>query len=177
MKIFVFMFLLLLALITNPVKAQTDQTPSAIFKAEVFNTDTSGEEADLKIITVSENSFKLAPGDLIHINFAKTAGITPEVFQLEDIITGKILYWELDLNNESIEWYMVTDHNLDHRPRFKAKEMTMIKYGLLLIFVFILILLEKLRQQIKARKLNAAIQSTDSAFEKELETIDKNPDI
>ncbi len=128
-----FFILTSLLIIASPVFAQTELLPSAYFKAEVFNMRAESREADLKIISAGDNSFKLIKGDFIQVNFAQ--GVDVKNIESEDIIDGTVNFMQADVNKEMVDWYMVTDCKLNHRPMFNDREMKLI--GLSTAFVVI----------------------------------------
>jgi len=149
---------ILLGFLAVPVRAE-DDFPSAMFRAQVFEADTACEEADLKILSVSDNSFKLAVGDLIHINFAKTKGEELPCYQLEDIILGKVLFWQGCVNDSDCnDFYLVKNSSLDLRPRFKAKETKLIKLGAIGAVVLLILIIEIIRQHYKKKSQAQALE-------------------
>lgn len=145
-----FFILGLFFIIIPSVFAQTEPAPSAYFKAEVFNMQVDSREADLKIISVSDNSFKLINGDFIHVDFAQ--GVDVKNIEPEDIIDGTINFWQADVNKETVDWYMVTESKLNHRQIFDDREMKLIGLSTA-FFVIVGLFVWEQRRKIISKKL------------------------
>ena len=131
-------------LLTHSATAQTKDS-SANFQAEIVKTN-SPESLDLKIISVTNNDFELKAKDLIQVNLKdQTTSL-----QAEDLISGSIYHWQAEVNSETIDWYMIKDYTLIHRPRLKAQARKLISYATALATVLSMLVAEKIIQKAKA---------------------------
>ncbi len=131
-------------LLTHPATAETKDS-SANFQAEIVKIN-SQESLDLKILSVTDNDFQLAAKDFIQVNLKdQTTSL-----QTEDLINGTIYHWQAEVNNETIDWYMIKDYTLIYRPKLKAQEKKLISYAAALAAVLSMLLAEKIIQKAKA---------------------------
>lgn len=145
--------LTLFLLITASTFAQNSQSQQATFQAEIVKMDKN--EADIKILKVSPNDFKLASKDFVHVAFR--TNIKPATLQPEDIISGTVFYFEAEVNKQAIDSYLISDYKLDNRPILKAQGLKLISCSSVLVLITILIILEKLRQFKKKKSKQASI--------------------
>lgn len=122
--------------------AQTGQMTNATFTAQIINNSQS--EADIQILSVSDNNFQLSKQDFINVNFASSS--PAQTLQAEDIITGQIFYFQADVNNQSVDWYLVKDYQLSKRPLIKSHSRKIITISASLLSVLVLLAAEKIIQ-------------------------------
>ena len=124
------------------VHAGSNEINSTDFTAQIINNSQS--EADIQILSVSDNNFQLSKQDFIHVNFASSS--PAQILQTEDIITGQIFYFQADVNNQSVDWYLVKDYQLSKRPLIKSHSRKIITASAALLSVLALLAAEKIIQ-------------------------------
>ena len=141
MKRLIFTLIISLTLAAQ-VHAGSNETNRADFTAQIINNSQS--EADIQILSVSNNNFQLSKQDFIHVNFASSS--PAQILQAEDIITGQIFYFQADVNNQSVDWYLVKDYQLSKRPLIKSHSRKIITISASLLSVLALLAAEKIIQ-------------------------------
>lgn len=141
MKRLIFTLIISLTLAAQ-VHAGSNEINSADFTAQIINNSQS--EADIQILSVSDNNFQLSKQDFIHVNFASSS--PAQSLQAEDIITGQIFYFQADVNNQSVDWYLIKDYQLSKRPLIKSHSRKIITASAALLSVLALLATEKIIQ-------------------------------
>jgi len=141
MKRLIFTLIISLTLAAQ-VHAGSNEANSADFTAKIINNSQS--EADIQILSVSDNNFELSKQDFINVNFASSS--PAQSLQAEDIITGQIFYFQADVNNQSVDWYLVKDYQLSKRPLIKSHSRKIITISASLLSVLALLAAEKIIQ-------------------------------
>ena len=141
MKRLIFTLIISLTLAAQ-VHAGSNEINSTDFTAQIINNSQS--EADIQILSVSDNNFQLSKQDFIHVNFASSS--PAQILQTEDIITGQIFYFQADVNNQSVDWYLIKDYQLSKRPLIKSHSRKIITASAALLSVLALLAAEKIIQ-------------------------------
>ncbi len=120
---------------------------TADFSAQI--TQVAGPtEADIQIISISQNDFKLLPSELIRVNFYPSE--TKQELAENQLVSGKLYYHQAEFDQELVDWYMVKDYQLSPPPLLNSKTKALVLMGLALIAVAALLIAEKIRQKRQA---------------------------
>lgn len=120
---------------------------TADFSAQITQV-ASPTEADIQIISISQNDFKLLPSELIRVNFYPSE--TKQELAENQLLSGKLYYRQAEVDQELVDWYMVKDYELSPPPLLNSKTKALVLMGLALIAVAALLIAEKIRQKRQA---------------------------
>lgn len=131
-------------LLASPCRAESLNSTS--FTGQLMS-QAINNEAEVKIISLSQNDFSLLPGEIIRVNFYPSEAGSE--LNIGALVSGKLFYRQAEVNQELVDWYLVKDYQVSPPPLLSEQNRKLLAMILALVGISSLLAAEKIRQKNK----------------------------